>query len=133
MPSVDQAALRARNTLVILFILFGGLDAALVILVADVWAIARILLIIAVMYFVVQGRRWAKWLLIGLCGLLAFALVAMLLILGSELSPILVVGSWVMVALSLLIPVYLVINGDLNRYFAHQRQQRHQKSSRAES
>ena len=126
---MEQAVLRARNTLVVLFTVFCALDVALVILAGDVWAIPRICLNIVVMVLVLRGRKWAKWLLIVLFGLSAFALVALLLVLGSELSTILVVGSWLMVALSLLIPVYLVTNPSLNRYFAQQRRQRQANDS----
>ena len=129
---MDQAALRARTVLVGLFIVFCGLDVALVILAGDVWAIARIGLNIAVMILVLQGRKWAKWLLIVLFGLSAFALVGLLLVLGSELSAILVVGSWLLVALSLLIPVYLVTNAPVNRYFAQQRQLRQRPANDSE-
>lgn len=121
---MDQTALRARNSLVALFVVYCGLDIVLVTLAGDLWAIPRVCLNILVMIFVVRGCKWAKWLLIVLCGLSAFALVALLLVLGSELSTILVVGSCLMVALSLLIPAYLVTNSNLNRYFAQQRQLR---------
>ena len=129
---MDQAVLRARNTLVGLFIVFCVLDVVLVILVGDLWAIPRICLNIAVMVFVLQGRKWAKWLLIVLFGLSAFALVGLLLVLGSELSAILVVGSWLLVALSLLIPIYLVTNTSLNHYFAQQRQLRQRPANDSE-
>ncbi|MEM6436862.1 MAG: hypothetical protein AAF773_23870 [Cyanobacteria bacterium P01_D01_bin.115] len=130
---MDQAALRARTILVGLFTVFCALDVVLVILAGDVWAIARICLNIAVMVFVLRGRKWAKWLLIVLFGLSAFALVALLLVLGSELSTVLVVGSWLLVALSLLIPIYLVTNTSLNRYFAQQRQLRQRPANDSES
>ncbi|RZM82187.1 hypothetical protein [Leptolyngbya iicbica] len=126
MTSVDAAALRARNLLIALFGAFCGLDIVLVTLAGDAWAIGRVLLNIGVMVFVLRGRKWAKWLLIVLMGLSAFALIALLLLLGAELSSVLVVGSWILVALSILIPVYLVTNVDLKRYLAQQRQLRAQ-------
>ncbi|MEM6520151.1 MAG: hypothetical protein AAF892_12865 [Cyanobacteria bacterium P01_D01_bin.71] len=124
MTQFDSSTLQARNRLIILFVIFCALDAVLVFLAKDLWAIGRIAFTIVVMAFVLQGRRWAKWLLIVLCGLLAFALVALLLLLGSELSAILTVGSWIMIALSLAIPVYLITSRELNRYFSQQRQLR---------
>ncbi|MGD1862157.1 MAG: hypothetical protein ACFB0E_19590 [Leptolyngbyaceae cyanobacterium] len=123
MTQFDPSMLRARDRLVLLFVISCTLDALLVFLAKDLWAIARIAFTIAVMTCVLQGRRWAKWLLIVLCGLLAFALVALLLLLSSELSAVLTLGSW-MIALSLVIPIYLVMSTDLNRYFAQQRQLR---------
>lgn len=129
---MEQVVLRARNTLVVLFTVFCALDIVLVILAGDLWAIPRICLNIVVMVFVLRGRKWAKWLLIVFFGLSAFALVALLLVLGSELSTVLVVGSWLLAALSLLIPIYLVTNSNLNRYFAQQRQLRQRPANDSE-
>ena len=126
MTQIDQPAIRSRNILVALFIVFCALDIALVILAGDMWAIGRVLLNVVVMVFVLRGRKWAKWLLIVLLGLSAFALGALLLLLGSELSLILVIGSLFLLILSLLIPVYLITNADLKRFLAQQRQLRAQ-------
>jgi hypothetical protein len=128
MTSVDASALRARNLLITLFVTFCALDVVLVILASDMWAIARVLLNIVVMVFVVRGRKWAKWLLIVLLGLSAFALAALLILLGSELSGALVIGSLLLLILSLLIPIYLVTNANLKRYLSQQRQLRAQAS-----
>jgi hypothetical protein len=124
MTSVDASALRARNLLITLFVTFCALDVVLVVLASDMWAIARVLLNIVVMVFVLRGRKWAKWLLIVLLGLSAFALAALLILLGSELSGALVIGSLLLLILSLLIPIYLVTNADLKRYLSQQRQLR---------
>jgi hypothetical protein len=128
MTSVDASALRARNLLITLFVTFCALDIVLVVLASDMWAIARVLLNIVVMVFVLRGRKWAKWLLIVLLGLSAFALAALLILLGSELSRALVIGSLLLLILSLLIPIYLVTNADLKRYLSQQRQLRAQSS-----
>jgi hypothetical protein len=128
MTSVDASALRARNLLITLFMTFCALDVVLVVLASDMWAIARVLLNIVVMVFVLRGRKWAKWLLIVLLGLSAFALAALLILLGSELSGALVIGSLLLLILSLLIPIYLVTNADLKRYLSQQRQLRAQAS-----
>jgi hypothetical protein len=128
MTSVDASALRARNLLITLFVTFCALDVVLVVLASDVWAIARVLLNILVMVFVLRGRKWAKWLLIVLLGLSAFALAALLILLGSELSGALVIGSLLLLILSLLIPIYLVTNANLKRYLSQQRQLRAQAS-----
>lgn len=124
MSQVDAAALRARNILIAAFVVFVALDALLVTIAADLWAIGRILFTLVVMGFVLRGRRWAKWLLIVICGLLAVSLVALLALLWTELSPILQGGSGVMILYCLAIPYYLVTNRDLNRFFAQQRQRR---------
>jgi hypothetical protein len=128
MTSVDASALRARNLLITLFVTFCALDVVLVVLASDMWAIARVLLNIVVMVFVLRGRKWAKWLLIVLLGLSAFALAALLILLGSELSRALVIGSLLLLILSLLIPIYLVTNANLKRYLSQQRQLRAQAS-----
>ncbi|MGB3200808.1 MAG: hypothetical protein WBA99_07895 [Nodosilinea sp.] len=111
----------ARNRLLVLFSLICLLDIALVILARDLWAIARILPTVAVMYFTVRGKRWAKWLLVGIFSLLVVVLVAMVLALGSKLSTVLVAGSVVLACLSSLTAFYMVVSPELNRYFADQR------------
>jgi hypothetical protein len=122
MAQLDQAALQARNRLLVLFVLLFVLDVALVILSQDRWAIGRILLTIGVMYFVIQGRKWAKWLLMGICSLLVVALVAMVLALRAKLSMVLIVGSLMMAVLSAIIPVYMARSSNLDRYFHYKRQ-----------
>ncbi len=117
----DPALLKARNQLILLFVVTCLLDTGLVIVAQDRWAIARILFTIAVMYFVIQGRRWAKWLLISLCSLMVVALLAMIIALHHKLSLLLIVGSLGMVGLSVLIPVYMLTNQDWHRYVASQR------------
>lgn len=122
MTQLDQSALKARNNLLALFLLLCVLDVALVVIAQDKWAIGRILLTVVVMYFVIQGRKWAKWLLVGICSLLVVILIAMMLALSSKLPTILMIGSLVMVVLSTVIPIYMVSNKDLNRYFSYKRQ-----------
>jgi O-antigen ligase len=114
--------LSARNRLLAMFLVFCILDITLVIIARDKWAIGRILLTIVVMYFVLQGRKWAKWLLIGICSFLAIILVTMVLLLNSKLSTILIVGSLIMAILSAIIPVYMLSSRDLTRYFSWKRQ-----------
>jgi O-antigen ligase len=122
MTQPDKSALKARNRLLTMFLLLCVLDAALVIIAQDKWAIGRILLTIVVMYFVIQGRKWAKWLLIGICSLLVVILITMVFALRSKLSTALIVGSVIMSVLSAIIPFYMVSSKDLNRYFSYKRQ-----------
>lgn len=121
MTELDPSALKARNTLLALFMLLLALDSALVVIAQDVWAISRILLTVVVMYFVMQGRKWAKWVLVSFCSLGVVTLIAMMLVLGPQLSTVLMVGSSLMVVLSAVIAIYLISNKDLNRYFSHKR------------
>lgn len=117
----DQSALKARNTLLAMFLLLCILDSALIIAAQDRWAIGRILLTVVVMYFVIQGRKWAKWLLVGICSLLVVSLITLVLALSSKLSATLIVGSLMMAVLSAAIAVYLIRSKDLNRYFSDKR------------
>jgi peptidoglycan/LPS O-acetylase OafA/YrhL len=116
-----QSALKARNRLLAMFLLLCILDVALVIVSQDRWAIGRILLTVVVMYFVIQGRKWAKWLLVGICSLLVVSLLALVLALSSKLSTFLIVGSLMMALLSAAIAVYMVRSKNLNHYFSYKR------------
>ncbi|WP_249070348.1 hypothetical protein [Argonema antarcticum] len=122
MTQLDQCALKARNKLVAMFLLLFAIDATLVFMAQDRWAIGRILLTIVVMYFVLQGRSWAKWLLMSICSLVFVVLITMVVGLSSKLSTTLVVGSLIMAVLSAIIPIYMATNKDLNRYFIYKRQ-----------
>lgn len=122
MAQPDQAALQARNRLLALFVVLCVLDTTLVIMAQDRWAIGRILLTIVVMYFVIQGRKWAKWLLMGICSLLVVALIVMVLALRAKLSMVLMSGSLMMAVLSAIIVSYMASSKDLNRYFYYKRQ-----------
>lgn len=117
----DQSALKARNRLVAMFLLLCILDVALVIAVQDRWAIGRILLTVVVMYFVIQGKKWAKWLLVGIYSLLVISLITIVLALSSKLPAALIVGSLLMAVFSAAIAVYIVSSKDLNRYFSYKR------------
>jgi len=57
MSHFNPSTLKARNTLITLFVVIGILDAVLIVMVQDWWAVGRILLIMVLMYFVIQGRR----------------------------------------------------------------------------
>ena len=122
MSEVDQSVLKARNNLLALFLVYVILDTILVVVAKDLWAIGRILVTIVVMYFTLQGRKWAKWVLIGILSFLIVALVALVIALYSKLSTMLIVGSLSLTVLSGIILIYLVFSRDLNSYFSSQRQ-----------
>ena len=122
MTQIDPSALQARNKLLAMFLVLCALDTTLVIMAQDKWAIGRILLTIVVMYFVLQGRKWAKWLLMSICSLLVVVLIAMIFALSSKLSTTLIVGSLLMAVLSAIIPAYMFSSKELNRYFHYKRQ-----------
>lgn len=121
MSQPELSALKARNRLLTMFLLLCVLDVALVIMAQDRWASGRILLTVVVMYFVVQGRKWAKWILVGICSLLVVILIAMVLALSSRLSTVLLVGSLLMAVESAITALYMVTSKDLNRYFSEKR------------
>ena len=104
-----------------MFLLLCLLDVALVRAAQDRWAIGRVLLTVVVMYFVIQGRKWAKWLLVGLCSLLVASLITIVLGLSSKLPTTLMVGSLLMAVLSAAIAVYLVSSKELNLYLSCKR------------
>ena len=122
MPPLDQSALKARNKLLTMFLVHVVLDAILVAIAKDLWAIGRILVTIIVMYFALQGRKWAKWFLVGILSFLVVALVALVVALYSKLSTLLIVGSSILTVLSAIIVIYMACSKDLNRYFSYKRQ-----------
>ena len=123
MPQLDQSALKARNKLLTMFFVHIVLDAMLVAVAKDRWAIGRILVTIVVMYFVLQGRKWAKWFLVGLFSFLVVALVALVVALYSKLSTILILGSSILTVLSAIIVIYIAFSQDVNHYFDYKRQE----------
>ena len=60
MSTLDSSTIKARNNLLTLFAILTILDLVLVVVSRDLWAIGRILITIAVMYFVIQGHKWAR-------------------------------------------------------------------------
>jgi hypothetical protein len=122
MLQIDQSALKARNILIAMFVVLCILDATLVFIARDKWAIGRILLTIVVMYFVLQGRKWAKWLMMGICSFVIVVLITMVIALRSKLSTVLILGSLIMSALSTVILIYMASSRDLNSYFSWKRQ-----------
>jgi hypothetical protein len=122
MSQLDRSALKARNKLLAMFLVNIILDAMLVAIARDLWAIGRILVTIVVMYFVLQGRKWAKWVLMGMFSLLVVALIALVVALYSKLSTVIIVGSSILTVLSGIIAIYIVSSKDLNRYFSYKRQ-----------
>jgi hypothetical protein len=98
------------------------LDAMLVAIARDLWAIGRILVTIVIMYFVLQGRKWAKWILIGILSMSIVALIALVFVLYSKLSNVIIVGSLILTVLNVIIGIYIIFSTDLNLYFSYRRQ-----------
>lgn len=122
MNQLDLSAKKAKNNLLTMFIVLTILDIILVIVSRDMWAIGRIIVTIAVMYFVLQGHKWAKWVLIGIFSLVVFVLIALIAALYSKLSTFLIVGSLIMIFLCVITGIFMTRSQDLNRYFSYKRQ-----------
>jgi hypothetical protein len=121
MTQQEPSFLKARNTLTILFVTLSVLDAILVPISRDWYSIGRILLTIVVMFFVLQGDKWAKWLLIAICSLVAVLLIAMVIKLSVKLSTLLIAGSLMLVVLNILVVIYLSASKDLNLYLSRRK------------
>jgi hypothetical protein len=121
MTQQEPSFLKARNTLTILFVTLSVLDAILVPISRDWYSIGRILFTIVVMFFVLQGAKWAKWLLIAICSLVAVLLIAMVIKLSAKLSTLLIAGSLMLVILNTFVVVYLAASKDLNLYLSRRK------------
>jgi O-antigen ligase len=118
MTQQEPSSLKARNTLTTLFVALSVLDAILVPISRDWYSIGRILLTIVVMFFVLHGAKWAKWLLIAICSLVAVLLIAMVIKLSAKLSILLIAGSLMLVVLNTFVVIYLAVSKDLNLYLS---------------
>ncbi|MEM7593922.1 MAG: hypothetical protein AAF383_20860 [Cyanobacteria bacterium P01_A01_bin.83] len=121
MTTLDSSALKARNILFAMFCVLIILDSLLVVVSRDLWAIGRILATIVVMYYVMQGKKWAKWVLIAIFSMVIVSLTALIIALHSKLSTFLVVGSLIFIIFCGIVGKYLISNKELNRYFLHKR------------
>lgn len=125
--SDDNLRQSSQKPLIILFLILLALDATLIYLSKDLWAIGRILFTAVIMYFTLQGYRWAKWLLNVILSLSVVALIGLLAALGSSLSAILSVGSVVMAILCCVI-IYYLQTKPLTQFFAQKRRARQKLS-----
>jgi O-antigen ligase len=121
MTQQEPSFLKARNTLTIMFVTLSVLDAILVPISRDWYSIGRILLTIVVMFFVLQGAKWAKWLLIAICSLVAVLLIAMVIKLSAKLSILLIAGSLILIVLNTFVVIYLAASKDLNLYLSRRK------------
>jgi hypothetical protein len=120
MTQQEPSALKARKTLTTIFVALSVLDTVLVPISRDWYSIGRILFTVVVMYFVLQGKKWAKWLLISVCSLVAVLLIFMVIKLNAKLSTLLIAGSLALVVLNAIVVVYLATSKELRRYFSQQ-------------
>lgn len=121
MSRLDPSAVKARNILLGMFIAIAILDTILVVVSRDLWAIGRIIVTVGVMYYVLQGKKWAKWVLISIFSLVIILLAALVIALHSKLSGFLIVGSSILIILYAIAGIYLITSRDLRRYFINNR------------
>ncbi|NEP61971.1 MAG: hypothetical protein F6K31_34320 [Symploca sp. SIO2G7] len=117
-----------QRRLTLLFLTLLVLDATLIYLSKDPWAIGRIFFTAAIMYLTLEGYRWAKWLLIAILSVSIAALIGLVIALPS-LSALLSVGSVVMAILCGVI-IYYLQSQQLTQFFAHKRQSRQQPNEK---
>ena len=118
MSQLDTSAVKARSNLLGMFTAIIILDSVLVAVSRDIWAIGRIIITIGVMYYVIQGKKWARWILIGIFSLVIVILAALIFALHSKLSNFLIIGSSILIIFYAIAGIYLITSKDLNRYFA---------------
>ena len=118
-----------KKRLIALFLILLVLDATLIYLSKDLWAIGRILFTAATMYFTLEGYRWAKWLLIAVLSLSAVALIGLVAVLSASLSTVLSVGSIAMAILCGII-IYTLQTDPLTQFFAQRRKARQQSDAK---
>ena len=73
------------------------------------------------MYYVMRGKKWAKWLLTAIFSLVVVLLTALIIALHAKLSAFLIFGSLIMILLTLATECYLLFSRDLASYFAAKR------------
>ena len=117
MTDLDSSVLKARNILLSMFCMLTILDIVLVIVSQDLWAIGRVIVTAVVMYYVLQGKKWAKWVLIGILSLVIVLLTALIIALYSQLSNFLIIGSIILVIIDLATIMFLISSKELDRYF----------------
>jgi len=111
----DAAALRAKKILFGLFVGWMVIDAFLVALSAEIPRVGRLLLTLLLMYYVLQGRLWARNLMIGLFGLGVIWCVGFGIWNFQEMPTVAIV-MFAFAALISVIPTYLILSKDLRRY-----------------
>ena len=121
MTVLNPSILKARNGLFAMLCAITILDSVLVAVSKDLWAIGRILITIVVMYYVMQGKKWAKWVLIAIFSLVVVLLVALIVALHSKLSTFLVVGSLILIVMNSIAIGLMIFSKDLALYFSSKR------------
>lgn len=120
MSDLDRDAAKASNILLGIFICYFILQTLLVAASPDVTGLVRIILTLLLMYFVMMGHRWAKWIMVVLF-YLATAISLWFSYSFLERSVWLSVAFLVAGIVMSCVATFLIASKPLNRYFAWKR------------
>jgi hypothetical protein len=118
LPKLDQAAFEARNKLIKLFSSLLLLDLAMTLIDQDYRGLIRLMFTILLMYVVLQGHRWAKWIVVIFASL--GIPIGLLAAVGYE-TVIGKVLSLTLFLLDFLLVIHLIKSRPLDRYFDYKR------------
>jgi hypothetical protein len=122
MEEISQSAKNAKNILLSMLVMWLVLDIITVIVKHDGSGIARVLLTIALMWFTLEGYKWAKWVTI-VCSLLGSGLGiigGLTFISKSKMGIVLILMGIYLAAPAL----YLLLSRNLETYFTYKREKR---------
>ncbi len=117
---LDASALRAKRILLGMFVVWFIGEALVIAINGKVTGGVRYILTLLLMYYVFQGRLWARNLMAGLCcvGAALVLVIGISNFNGMGIGPIVII---VAAGFFLAIAAYLLLSKNLNRYFAWQR------------
>ena len=108
---------KAKKLLLTIFVLFLFLDGVMVLYTQEyLTGIVRLLLTGLLMYFVMQGHKWAKWLTIVFCGISALLVLFFAVYIASNsvsVASVLILFGFGFSSMS----IYLIKNKNINKYF----------------
>jgi hypothetical protein len=118
LPELDGTALKARNKLIWIFASFLSFDLLTILINGEYRGLIRLILTVLLLYLVLQGQKWAKWLVVIFAGL--GIPVSLLATIGSE-KMIDMLSSIILFFFDTTLVVYLTRSEPLNRYFNYKR------------
>ena len=122
MEEISQSAKKAKNILLTMLLSWVILDITTIIATQKATGIGRVLLTVALIWFTIEGYKWAKWVTI-ICFLLGsgFGIITGLAFISkSKMGIVLIV-----LGIYLAIPVlYLLLSRNLEKYFQYKRNKR---------
>lgn len=118
----DAAALKAKRILFGLFVAWFVVDALLVAISGKVPGVLRLILTLLLMYYVFQGRTWARKIMIGLFSLGVIVCIGFGLwyFRQSSTAALIIIGFGAAIAV---IPAFMVLSKDLKKVLGLEAQQ----------